>query len=473
MEFRFLLVNALDNRYARFFYPTNTPQGLLLLKAGIRAAFPEVHTRLLAWNNLDERRAEAEFAEILGTYKPDAVGISAYTHMMPRAIAIAEAVKAQCPATPVILGGVHASAYPEGIVRYPMFDYYVRREGVRVAPRLLRHLFLGESRPEDIPSLAFVRAGRAVLTEPERLPADMDVNPVPDWSELAAAPFPEYDLVRLDETFCLRFERGPMVPYEATQGCNFRCAFCERVNGSAFRSYSPPRVVSDLAAIRRHSGAQAVFFTDEHLDYRPAYFEKLMRTLAAHRDLGLCYYAAARLSEIARERLDLMREAGVAILHCFAESGSARIRQAMKKQVDIERFMENATYASAQGLFVVAGFIAGWPDETEAELDATLTLADHPAFDFFNLTPLSCLARSELAPHLAARGIEPDTAAYYEYLNHQRSMVVAGYSEETLSRAMRRAAELNRRKLARPETQDKLRAFGCHLEEHPLAYARG
>ena len=49
---RFLLVNALDARFAQFLYPTHAPMGLLALEAGISAGVPQAETRITSWDEL-------------------------------------------------------------------------------------------------------------------------------------------------------------------------------------------------------------------------------------------------------------------------------------------------------------------------------------------------------------------------------------------------------------------------------------
>jgi anaerobic magnesium-protoporphyrin IX monomethyl ester cyclase len=465
--FRFLLINATDEATGQFLYPTDAPQGLLALKAGLRVAFPEVETQIRSWSEWPRGQEAEHFGRHLGDFAPHAVGISAYSSLMPLAIQIASQIKQALPEAPVILGGIHASAFPAGIDRYPMFDYYVRGEGVRVCARLLRHLFLGDSRLEEIPSLSFVRRGQVIVTPAERLPSNMDETPPIDWSELSATPHRRHDVIRLDERFSLRLIDGPMYPYESSQGCGQRCRFCERVNGTDFRAHSPVRIAADLAGIKQAIDAQMVFFTDEHVHHRRGHLEGLLDKLDELRSLRLRYYLAVRAAEIDRELVDRMVKVGVGLLHVFPEAGSSRIRGLMDKGLDIDRFLEHATYASDRGLFVMAGFIAGWPTETTAELELTYALARAPIFDFVFVPALRCLARSEMRPHLDAHGIEPDTPAYFEYLSHAWRLILADYGFDGYQSFLRRISAVNQEKVSSARTRAKLEALHCRIEATP------
>ena len=467
-RFRFLLINALDANFAQFLYPTDTPQGLLALKAGLRTYFPEVDVRILSWDQLTARDPYEQFDRGLRRFAPSAVGISAYSSAMPLAMGIAARVRRLNPDIPVIVGGIHPSAHPNGISRYPMFDFYVRGEGIRVCAQLLRHLFLGESRLEEIPSLAFCRDGRTVLTVEECTPADMDENPAIDWTDLARSGRGQYSVIRMDENFCLELEPGPMFPYESNQGCKWRCRFCERVNGTRYRTYSSERVLADIVAIKEAVDVQYIFLTAEHLDYRLPHLESLLDALETVRHLGIKYYCSVRLGEVERPLIDRLVDAGVGILHVFPETGSPRIRELMKKDLDIDRWKENVAYASDQGVLVLAGFIAGWPSETLEDLEMSLEFARYPWIDFAYLPSLRCLANSDMRHHLVELGIEPDTPAYFDYLNNSRNVVLAEYDPEDYREYLRRFSELNYEKKGSERTRRKMDTQGCRLVHRPF-----
>jgi anaerobic magnesium-protoporphyrin IX monomethyl ester cyclase len=460
---RFLLINALATRAEEYIFPAEISQGLLAVEAGVRALFPEVETRFLAWNHLDTEEPWAGLESLLHDFCPGAVGISAYSCAMPLAVQIASRVRTIDSRMPIILGGMHPTAFPEGIDRYPMFDYYVRGEGVRVCPRLLRHLFLGESRLDEIPSLSFVREGKVVVTPAEELPRDMDVNPPINWAHLASRPRPGSDIIRLNEACCLDLGGERMFPYEISQGCGYQCRFCERINGSAFRTHSPARVASDLIALNRSRGVKYIFFTDEHVHRNRGHFVALLDELAKIRHLGLRYYFAVRADEMLPELIDRMVDVGTRIFHVFPESGSPRIRGLMRKDLDIDRTLSNLEYASSQGIYVMGGFMAGWESETREDVAMTFALASNPAFDFVYMPFVACFARSELRPFLAKHGIEPDTPAYFAYLDGEPPIRLAAYGPEEYLRIAKAKTELNRQKAASPRTREKLEAIGCRL----------
>ena len=75
-----------------------------------------------------------------------------------------------------------------------------------------------------------------------------------------------------------------------------------------------------------------------------------------------------------KEGIDLMVEAGGLGVNISLESGSARMQKVMRKNLNLEKFYENARYISEKYPHVVLGLNAmhGFPTETEEEAMMTL-----------------------------------------------------------------------------------------------------
>ncbi len=481
---RVLLVRAVEEPFNPIFF-NGMSLGLLWVSAGIRAYSPGVDYRIVDWNGLcptaqrsrfcwidhrDSLRPE-RFRAVLDEYRPGIVAISAYSCFMPLACDIGRLVREYDPAVPVILGGFHSTAYPEAVAKYPMFDYFVQGEGVRVGPRLINALFDGRPALESIPSLSFRKPDGSVAETPlEVLPPNLDDNPAIDWNDVDLTPYRENRYAQIVNEWGWQYPKGKLVLYEASQGCCYRCAFCEQrvQHGNRARHFSPERVVADLRGIKERFDPEGVFFTDEYIHYDRPWFESLLVALKANRDLDLKLTLAVKADEIDRPLIDRILEAGVVQISSYPESASARIRGLMRKKIDLERHVENMRYASQQGALVFNGFVLGWPSETREEVEATYRIAAEPYSDHVHMLPVGYLGRSEIGKYLKDLSIDTDSAEYFRMLNRPTDVCLADYTrDEYNTYVVSRIHELNLAKLHSPSTRAKLARLGWEVVRLP------
>jgi radical SAM superfamily enzyme YgiQ (UPF0313 family) len=75
--------------------------------------------------------------DAIHSLKPDVIGISVITATASHAVRLAGMLKEKVN-TPVIMGGPHATCFPEEVVRSPGIDYAVAGEGEKVILPLLK-----------------------------------------------------------------------------------------------------------------------------------------------------------------------------------------------------------------------------------------------------------------------------------------------------------------------------------------------
>jgi len=253
---RVLLISAVERPIDFLFFNGFSP-ALASLQAGIDSFAADIESQILSWSN------DEDLTRTFERMRPAIVGISAFSMFMPLALRIAARIRELDPRVPVVLGGYHTSAFPRGIGKYGNIDFYVRGEGVRIAPRLFQSLLDGSEPMSAIPGLSYRGDAGIEMTALESLSADLDDNPQVKWQSVDRSDFATNDSAILgDDDFRLTFAARKFVPYQTSQGCNHACRFCERDTRTTQRWHSPERVISDLEGIRRRFDNRYVFFTD-------------------------------------------------------------------------------------------------------------------------------------------------------------------------------------------------------------------
>lgn len=265
--------------------------------------------------------------EIL-TAAPRVVGFtSAFSQNVP-SLVLAKLLKERDPALVIVFGGANCEG-PMGAAlhrAFPWVDVVVRGEAERVLPDLMQDLFASR-RIRAQPGLCYREGGRSVIVEqnPDTT-VTMDEVPLPNFDEY-------FERLR-QASFCTEILPNVWLPYESARGCwwgaKSQCTFCG-MNGTtmAFRSKSPDRVLDELVGLASKYGRLDFYVVDNIIDLRHLR-ELLPRLRAAGYDFRLFYETKSNLK---REQVRLLREAGVARIQPGVESLSNPILRLMRKGV--------------------------------------------------------------------------------------------------------------------------------------------
>ena len=322
-------------------------------------------------------KADMEVVERIRAFRPDILGISTTTCQRYNARFWAGLLKSYIPGLKVVVGGPHVSFIGRQVLQsWKAVDYIILFEGEIPFVKLLEQLSTNGDLAE-VPALVYRDAdGKVVETERVKQVPDLDSLPMPDWSV-----YEDIDAMIMDYSPTMMRDgpwlSGPTVHTITSRGCPFLCKFCstsEFWKGKT-RFRSPENVVEELKQIKaRWPMVENLIFHDDTITLRRKHIEGICE-LMLREGVKYRWKAWSRLDVLDQPLLDLMREAGCAVLMCGAESGTERGLQLVGKKVKLNRLLENTRMIEASGIGTLYSFIAGIPGETKAEALTTIELA--------------------------------------------------------------------------------------------------
>ncbi len=289
----------------------------------------------------------------------DVVGISVDTPRFPLAKNIA--LRARNCGTITVLGGPHATAEYESILKEGMCDYAVLGEGERTFLRLIESLEHGEIHPQ-IDGLAYLLEGE-VFARPAKFVQNLD--------EL---PFPDRENVKLYKT---RFCGQPATSMITSRGCPFGCEFCSasQFMGQRIRERSVENVLKELELVKKMGYGSVIFFDDNF-------------TLNAKRTIQLCegmlkrnlnfrWWAFARADELLNreELLEAISKSGCKMLFIGFESAEDKILKEYKKGLSSSIAFEVVKLLKKYKIDVFASFVLGALNDTRETIMKTIRFA--------------------------------------------------------------------------------------------------
>lgn len=331
------------------------PIGLLYLGAMLEQHGVEVEI-------CDEVVDERSFDHI-ERFRPDIVGITVTSMMMPKAGQITAFAKER--GCQVILGGPHISARPRQSLERSGAHVAVLGEGEYTIVEICEGRELA-----DIPGIAYWKGCEVVLTASREPIQDLDALPLP------ARHLVDLNNYRNDVEVGFPLEgKEIMIRILTARGCPYRCTNCcsHVVFGRKHRTRDPARVVDEMEAAIRKYGIHTFTFIDDNLPLKQANIEELCRLIIQRRlKVKWCCYARVGTS---LQTLRLMKQAGCRLIAYGVESGSPRIIKYLNKRIERSQVVETFDLARQVGIRTKAFFIIGLPVETEEDFQQSVELA--------------------------------------------------------------------------------------------------
>ena len=297
---------------------------------------------------------------------PDPVRAVAMTVMpgpqLVSAVPLAKAVKQRFPRVPIIWGGNFGSLYPGPVLNAPYVDWLVRGQGEQTFLELLEAID-GKRDPKTIAGLAFRQADGSHWIGPERA-----------WkgpNELPAPPYHKIDVPTYLRPTVLGRRSGV---YQASIGCPYGCNFCGVISvfGRREKVQTAARTAEHLAFLVKTHGMDSVHFYDNNFFLNEAQAREVAERF---KPLGIRWWCEARVDALTRfsdATWRALREAGLAMVFCGAESGSDEVLARMNKGITTEQILTVAAKTRQHGVIPEFSFIFGDPDEPELQLQNTI-----------------------------------------------------------------------------------------------------
>jgi radical SAM superfamily enzyme YgiQ (UPF0313 family) len=301
---------------------------------------------------------EEEVDRLAREASPDAIGFNVTSPTRLIALRCAQVVKSASPSAHIIFGGPHSTILGRRLLdRYVgLIDAVVAGDGEKSLPLILEAIASHNS-AATIAGVSWIRGygGRASIIK-----------------SLDCYPFPTYPGYRSDPNAHL-FDT---VPVSTARGCPYRCSFCylnDSSNGT-HRNRHVKGVLDEIQYGLQTLGCKKIHFNDDVFTLPLDRPKAILRGMLA-RGLRASMYSTTRIDTIDEEFISLYQAAGGGCIYFGIESGSERLRNAMRKRLsdaDIDAGMEMLRRHS--GIRVGFFLMLGYPGEEKDDVAATETL---------------------------------------------------------------------------------------------------
>jgi radical SAM superfamily enzyme YgiQ (UPF0313 family) len=306
---------------------------------------------------------------------------------------------AEYPDVTKIWGGWHPTMTPEQTAEHPLVDIVVRGQGERTLVDIMN----GEAH-FNIPGLTYqTKRKRMTISTPDRPIIPISELPRPAWHAV--------DMNRYMRTW----GDQKIFYYLSSQGCPWRCSFCEVSIVKPKRSALDPALVKkELSALKDQYGFNTVVFEDSNFFIHTKWGRAMAENM---KELDLLWQIKCRSDQICTvsdAQLSRYKECGLDKIALGVEAWNDRDLKIMNKKETVGKHETAIAALERADLRMGYGVMMGLPGQLDEDADVTLdfmerTLREHPerSVSVFCYMPYPGTALHERAVKYGFR--DPDT----------------------------------------------------------------
>ena len=307
---------------------------------------------------------DQDLLNIIGTTKPSALGLTVMPGpQLNQAVPLTRRIKQKFPDLPVIWGGYFPTQHSDVVLQSGYVDYVVHGQGELALLDLLEMLKKGGDRTR-ISGISYREAGN-IKNNPSR-----PLRPIEEFSA-----FP-YHRVNMDNYIRNNYVGTRTTDHHSSFGCPFDCNFCAIVSMSNRHWFpeSPERTAATFKLLRNQYGANAILFHDMDFFISEARVAEFCDRI---KNYGMNWWALGRMDELHGYKTStwqLMKQSGLKMIFCGAESGSDEMLVRMNKggKASTQKGLELAVKMKSYGIIPEYSFVLGNPPDPESDIEITI-----------------------------------------------------------------------------------------------------
>ncbi|MBU0952256.1 MAG: B12-binding domain-containing radical SAM protein [Elusimicrobia bacterium] len=326
-----------------------------------------------------------DIKQTLIDWKPDILGVTAYTPTFYRAVAACKMAKEIDKNILTILGGPHPSACPEDSIKDMAVDLVVVGEGEEVIIEIIAAI---ESKSDfsKVNGIFYKKDAKIISTPPHDRVKNLD-----------ALPFPARHLLNWDlyKPSVMHYKNLPAFSIMCGRGCPYRCTFCScsKVFKTKVTLRTPENILEEIKFLIDKYGAKEIMFWDDSFGL----YKKWMDTMCSYlKPLNITWSCWMRVNMVEPEILKKMKDSGCWHISYGIESGNQKVLDTIKKGITVEQIKNAFKWTHEAGLEARGTFILGLPNDTWETMMDTINIAIDIKADYAQFQLLTPYPGTEL-----------------------------------------------------------------------------
>ena len=312
-------------------------------------------------------------------YKPDLIMMSITNTTIYGDLEIINELKKRYNPVTVIKGALFYDPEQEmmDMLDLSSTDYIIGGETDFAIGEIADYALKGEGNIEDALSILYkVEDGSFKRTAFHKWAGDLDSRPFPARQLMNNALYKRPDT---DE---------PMATIQTARGCPSACVFCLTpvISGTCVRFRSPQNVLDEMLECYEVHNIKTFFFKADTFTIDAKWVKEMCELIINSKMHGdIAFTANSRVNPLAKETLQLMKEAGCFMVAFGFESGSDEMLKTLRKGTTVEMNLRAARWCHEVGIPFWGFYVIGFPWENKEHILATKKLIMESDPDFIEV----------------------------------------------------------------------------------------
>lgn len=318
------------------------------------------------------------------------IAFSVVTDNFGWSLRLAEKIKKRT-GKPIVFGGIHPSAVPEEVLKYPFVDYVIRGEGELALAELADSLSAGSVNTE-MKNLVYRKNGSVVHNPLRNLIQNLDDLPFPDKDFFYDATHPA-------------FRRAYHIT--TSRGCAYHCSFCfnsfqkKLYSGAGeekmkyLRRRSIKNVIEELNSAHKKYQFKTVEFWDDIFTLHKSWVLEFLEEYSDR--VGLPFACRVNPNAVDEVLLNALEKANCRVVHMgiqsFNESTGEYILKRRQRNNKVESVIE---LFNKSGIYLYTDNMIGIPGQKEEEIADLIRFYNRHRVDFIKLLWLRYYPKIEI-----------------------------------------------------------------------------
>jgi radical SAM superfamily enzyme YgiQ (UPF0313 family) len=307
-----------------------------------------------------------QLPQILQEHRASVLGMTVMPGpQLNEAVPLVKKIKQISPGLPIIWGGYFPTQHSDVVLKSGYVDYVVHSQGELTFLELLNVINNGGAL-SDVKGISY-REGDQIKQNVSR--------PLTPLDEFPLFPYHRIDMERYIRN---NYIGSRTTDHNSSFGCPFACNFCAIVSMTNQRwlPESPQRMADSLEFLRDRYGVNGILFHDMDFFINEARAAEFCDRI---KNFGMSWWALGRVDELHRyedSTWKLMKQSGLKMVFCGAESGSDVMLKQMNKggKASTQLTLDLVVKMKLYGIIPEYSFVLGNPPEPERDIEI--------AFDF-------------------------------------------------------------------------------------------
>jgi radical SAM superfamily enzyme YgiQ (UPF0313 family) len=348
-----------------------------------------------------------ETRETISGFRPDIVGITAWTTFVASSLKLASICKEYDKTVPVIVGGPHGTIKWDELMRIcPDIDLLVCGEGEETILELVEKI--GKNKKyapgilKDVKGVVYRHNEQLIRTGPREFIEDLDT-----------IPFPARDALLNKASY----DSEDMGLLMTSRGCPYGCSYCATsIWKREVRYRSINNIIEEIKLVKNVYGTSQFAFKDDSFTVSRKRVMQLCDRLIAE-NLNINWDCNTRVNLVDEELLTKMKAAGCNGIKVGIETGSEKILKLMNKNITLDQCRKAAGLFKKAGIYWTGYFMMGLPSETKEETYETLRFMKEIKPDFASLSVYEPFPGTDLFEAGIERGLVQNERALEDFYN--------------------------------------------------------